>query len=49
MLVLNGKKQTLASKDVEAAVKLTMNGELRKGAVIAGRNALKEHANKAEE
>mmetsp|Transcript_945 Transcript_945/g.1297 ORF Transcript_945/g.1297 Transcript_945/m.1297 type:complete len:121 (+) Transcript_945:228-590(+) len=43
MLVVNGKKQTLQSKDVEAAVKLLLSGELCKGAVECGRQGLKDH------
>ena len=33
MLVINGKKSTLSSKDVETAVKLLVPGELGKAAV----------------
>ena len=33
MLVINGKKQTLSSKDVETACKLLIPGELGKGAI----------------
>ena len=41
MLVINSKKTTLSSKDVETACKLTIPGELGKGAVTQGRQALK--------
>ena len=44
MLVINGKKQTLSSKDVETACKLLIPGELGKGAISQGRQALKERA-----
>ena len=37
MLVINGKKSTLSSKDVETAVKLLIPGELGKGSVTEGR------------
>ena len=44
MLVINGKKSTLSSKDVETACKLTIPGELGKGAITQGRQALRERA-----
>ena len=49
MLVLNGKKSTLSSKDVECAVKLHIPGELGKGAVSEGRQGLKDHSGSAGE
>ena len=49
MLVLNGKKSTLSSKDVECAVKLHIPGELGKGAVSEGRQGLKDHSGAAGE
>ena len=45
MLVINGKKSTLSSKDVETAVKLHVPGELGKAAVQEGRQGLQDHAN----
>ena len=48
MLVINGKKQTLSSKDVETAVKLLIPGELGKGSVQEGRQGLKDHAGQAD-
>ena len=42
-LVVNGKKQTLQSRDVEAAVKLLLVGELKKHAVDYGQKGLKDH------
>ena len=44
MLVINGKNSTLSSKDVETACKLVIPGELGKGAITQGRQALKERA-----
>ena len=44
MLVINGKKSTLSSKDCETACKLLIPGELGKGAITQGRQALKERA-----
>ena len=44
MLVINGKKSTLSSKDVETAVKLLVPGDLGKGSVQEGRQGLKDHA-----
>ena len=41
-LVINTKKATLSSKEVECAVKLTINGELGVNAVNEGRRALRE-------
>ena len=49
MLVINGKKSTLSSKDVETACKLTIPGELGKGAITQGRQALKERAQAGDE
>ena len=43
MLVINGRKQTLQSQDVECAVKLLIPGELGKGSVTEGRQGLKDH------
>lgn len=40
MLVINGRKSTLSSKDVETAVKLLIPGELGKGSVTEGRQGL---------
>ena len=42
-LVINTKKQTLSSKEVETACKLTIFGELGQNAVAEGRQALREH------
>ena len=42
-LVINGKKHTLQSRDVEAAVKLLLTGELKKHAVDYGQKGLKDH------
>ena len=44
MLVINGKKSTLSSKDCETACRLLIPGELGKGAIQHGRQALKERA-----
>ena len=49
MLVINSKKSTLTSREVEACVKLALSGELAKGAVGAGRSALKEASSKSED
>ena len=48
MLVINGRKHTLSSKDVETAVKLLIPGELGKGSVQEGRQGLKDHAGTAD-
>ena len=42
-LVINTKKATLTSKEVETACKLTIFGELGQNAVAEGRQALREH------
>ena len=42
-LVINTKKQTLSSKEIETAVKLTIFGELGQNAVSEGRHALRSH------
>ena len=44
MLVINQKKSTLSSKDVETAVKLLIPGDLGKGSVQEGRQGLKDHS-----
>ena len=48
MLVINGKKHTLSSKDVETAVKLQIPGELGKGSVQEGRQGLQDHSGQAD-
>ena len=42
-LVINTKKATLSSKEVETACKLTIFGELGQNAVAEGRQALRQH------
>ena len=49
MLVINGKKQTLSTKDCETAVRLLIPGELGKGAIQHGRQALKDRAQAGDE
>ena len=44
MLVINNRKSTLSSKDVESAVKLLVPGDLGKNAVQEGRQGLKDHS-----
>ena len=44
MLVINSKKSTLSSKDVETSVKLLFPGDLGKGSVMEGRQGLKDHS-----
>ena len=48
MLVINSKKSTLSSKDVETAVKLLIPGELGKGSVQEGRQGLQDHSGNAD-
>ena len=48
-LVVNTKKMTLSSKEIETAVKLTITGELGQNAVSEGRHALRTHHAEANE
>jgi histone H2B len=43
-LTLYSKKQTLGSKEIESAVKLSLTGELQKHAVAQGRQAITKYA-----
>ena len=43
LILINNRKSTLQSQDVECAVKLLIPGELGKGSVHEGRQGLKDH------
>ena len=47
-LILNNKKQTLSSKEVETACRLLIRGELGANAIQAGRKALTKFSTQAE-
>ena len=48
-LILQSKKQTLSASEVETAVKLRLSGELCKGAISAGKDALTRFTGENEE